>query len=226
MVFANRIYANPSTPNEMFVNFGFNTRGFQKYPSYVPEVFAGHVSKEEYDDTIGAIKAVLDEGALNPTLTCVSLNCCCVMCGCGLPCAMYHFGEALNAKLDEAVATSVAKWKTRMPVYLQGTFRGSAREEDNWVDARGEPAYLQGTRKGPPEGYSLVITLPQAPAQWPPPATVMVAPGAAPAADAESVADEIKKLSVADEIKKLYELKEQGVLTKAEFDKAKAKVLA
>merc|ERR1719502_1812525 len=135
MLTAGRIFANPRTPNEVWVNFGFNTVGFQHYPAYDPRVFAGHVSQEEYDDSIGAIKAVLDEKALDPQLTCCSMHICgfVLPTACASVFAVAYCANEINTKLDEAVATSVAKWRTKMSVRLEGLFKPSVAG-GNWYD--------------------------------------------------------------------------------------------
>lgn len=166
MTMCGRTYRNPANHSEIWLNVGWNMQGLQRYPPWEQGLL---VSELDFRRLLAAVQAAFRKPPyVNPNLPVLSMYAC--MCTFGLcfcPC-VYLKGEIV--KFNDRLFADVAE--------VSKDFAFNARVEvieeidygANWIDSRGEP--LLFPRKyssqpgGPPMGYNIVLTLPNAP-EWP-----------------------------------------------------------
>jgi len=170
MTMCDRIYQNPSNRTEIWINIGWSTPGFTRYPAWEPWM-GQFVSQDDYSKLINVcVEGFKDPPFDHQRVACAM--CCTLMCPCACICTgpyLWHIKQqvdAMNTSIGENLtATGVTGARLDM-VQAAGAHGGQ------WVDHRGTELLLPsgegGTRLGgPPLGYNLVINT-KAQLAWPP----------------------------------------------------------
>jgi len=236
-----RVFLPPaSLPQELHVNVGVMGKGIQAYPEW--ETFMEHaISKDDYDEMMGRVKAIFEEGAVDWRLHCCAwLTFVCVIGT--VPCAYLMIKQNRIIKGVEAVV---------------GDYRGvvGAKFFSRWeevgmtpdvmgFDSKGDPCIADVKVRGgegrvnmpawPPPGMSIILKAPGAGkdlrATWPKnTAHATGGYGNGVQVVAPLVANDIVVKSNEDapleKIKKLKGLLDAGALSQAEFDQKKAELM-
>ena len=250
---AGRIFLAPGTSPaaaEVWVNIGWETEGDQVYPSYVPQL-ADACSADQYQGLMDALRRVLKGSSVNvPAYRVAAL---CFLCGgCCLWCIMNANAQTLRGEVADAVAEHCRAWPAAARLEAVAT-AGPGAADRAGLDQWGKP--LVGAGPGgsqrpvwPPAGLNVVLTVPgdAMRGHWPGPGVVPLVPMQRPQPEPEPMLmgkpkaldapaegpvqgiplAEASCASMAQQLRDLKELLEEGVLTQAEFDEQKAKLLS
>ena len=241
--------ARSGPEDELWINIGWVLTGAQKYPEYTP-LFAGAISQADYEDIMSRAKAVLDKQSIPIEyvyLSYATFPCCCIgLCGC---CVLQGMQTNLVQTLDQIVKE---KGLGGVKFYQTAT----AHYSEAAVDQFGQTLVGGVNHhhiSWPPMGINIVLkdrSGGQMRMAWPTGAMGMgmgmgmgmAVPGmgmpmaAVPMVEAQVVETTTTitpmemarggEESLADRLLKLGQLRNQGVLSEAEFETAKAAEIA
>jgi hypothetical protein len=230
-----------SLPQELHVNIGLMSKGFQTYPEWEP--FMEHaISKDDYDEMMGKIKAIFDEGAVDARLHLYA--CMTSLCLIGIvPYAYLCIKENRIIKGVEAIvggyrgvvgAKFFSRWEEvgMTPDAMGLDSKGDACIAD--VPVRGGEGERVNLPAWPPPGMSIILKAPGAGkdlrATWPKnKAQATGGYGNGMQVVAPLVANDIvvqsNEEAPLEKIKKLKGLLDAGALSQAEFDQKKAELM-
>jgi len=257
--FYGKIFLAPPTGNvpvqhtELWINFGWNTKGNQLFPEY--QLFLAPVcSNERYDALMREIKAYLDANGID--LCCVNCTVACCMAGC--PCIVWPCFWALKCQADKITAklselVDDAKIGGPVPPRLQlvqATSPGADVPSHKAYDHFGQPCMGRFETSGkqvstysaptwPPRGYSIIVTVPgtELRAAWPRADVIPVAAAApavitAPAPTCVVMAEATplpatmdREKTPAERVQEVQTLKDQGLISEEEFAAKKQEIL-
>lgn len=151
---------------ELWINFGWNTQGNQRFPDYVAEL-APVIDATTYQQMCKELQEMFNKESYPFELMCMCMLCApCTLClSC---CAAKMYANKLTEKAREIVERHSRHGKgiTRMRLEL---IEMAVPTGDMGVDQYGQPLQQPRDHKliWPPLGYNIIVSLPERVA-WPP----------------------------------------------------------
>lgn len=158
--FMGRIFLSPEMEDgaghSVYINFGWNTKGNQKFPAYDERIFGDAIDEAEYNQMVTELKAYLDESGINEGIARCTLLSCILPPLALIPCVWLSYSSfALSRNIEKMVQAK--NWK--VPVYVElGTPVEAPEDYGRPLDQTGRPL-VDAERKPvwPPGGYNIVV---------------------------------------------------------------------
>jgi hypothetical protein len=236
-----RVFLPPaSLPQELHVNIGLMSKGFQAYPDWEP--FMEHaISKDDYDEMMGKIKAIFEEGAVDARL----VGCACMTSLCLIGIIPYAYLMMKENRVIKGVEAIVGGYRGIVGAKFFSRWEEVGMTPDAMgFDSTGHTCIADVPVTGgegrenrpawPPPGMNIILEAPGAGkdlrATWPKNtahATGGYAQGVQVAAPliANDIVVQSNEDAPLEKIKKLKSLLDAGALSQAEFDQKKAELM-